>query len=191
MLLYPLTDKSAGVKNAESYVSDHKKWFGMLYYSIIVKKTKSKTYYTMLAWDGNDKFSSKKIIDVITFDKEGVPNFGAPIFNMDKLHQRRVVFTHSPSCSMSLKYSSKKDSIIFDHLAPPSPQLEGQFQYYCPDLGCDGFGFKRGKWNFSTDIIATNEKNERDKNYVNPLDSHPDKESDSFKKGGKARQKKK
>ncbi len=178
--LFPLIDKSAEIKDAEGYVSDNKKWFGMLYYKIILKKTKNNTYYTLLAWDGNDKLSSKKIIDVLTFDKNGSPRFGASIFNMNKLHQKRVIFEHAATCTMSLKYNTKKDSIIFDHLTAPSPQLEGQYQYYCPDLGCDGFGFKRGKWNFGSDVIATNEKDERDKNYVNPLKTSPARESNTF-----------
>ncbi len=189
--LYPLTDRSSEIKNADNYVSDNKKWYGMLYYNVIIKKTKSNTYYTLLAWDGNDKLSSKKIIDVLTFDKSGIPHFGASIFNMGKVHQKRVIFEHASTCTMSLKYNQKKDSIIFDHLVPPQPQLEGQYQYYCPDLGCDGFGFKRGKWNYATDIIATNDKNEKDKNYVNPLNTGTARESNTLIKRGKTKQKKK
>lgn len=189
ILLFPLIDKSAEIKNAENYSGDNKKWYGMLYYKVIVKKTKSTTYYTMLAWDGNDKLSSKKIIDVITFDKNGTPRFGASIFNMGKVHQKRVIFEHATSCTMSLKYSSKKDSIIFDHLVAPQPQLEGQYQYYCPDLGCDGFGFKRGKWNFATDMVATNEKEERDKNYVDPRSTSPIRESNTLIKKTKKKKK--
>jgi hypothetical protein len=191
ILLFPLIDKSSEIKNAESYVSDNKKWYGMLYYKIIIKKTKSNTYYTLLAWDGNDKLSSKKIIDVLTFDKNGTPHFGADIFNMGKVHQKRVIFEHAVTCTMSLKYSEKKDSIIFDHLVPPLPQLEGQYQYYCPDLGCDGFGFKHEKWNFCTDINATNEKNEKDKMYVNPLNTSPVRQSNTLIKRGKIKQEKK
>ena len=139
--LYPLIDKSAEIKNPENTISDNKKWCGMLYYKIIIKKTKSKTYYTLLAWDGNDKLSVKKIIDVLTFDNNGTPHFGADIFIMPKKYPKRVIFEYNASCSMSLKYNSKKDSIVFDHLAPSEPQLEGQFQYYCPDMSYDGFGF--------------------------------------------------
>lgn len=191
ILLFPLIDKSASVRNEESYVSDNKKWLGMLYYKIIPKKTKNKTFYTLLAWDGNNKFSSKKIIDVLTFAKNGTPSFGNYLFNMNKLHQKRVIFEYSKLCSMSLKYDEKKESIIFDHLIPTQPQLEGQFQYYCPDLGCDGFGFKRGRWNFETDITATNEKNENDKHYVHPLDKNIDKKSDTFSKDAKPKKRRK
>lgn len=190
-LLFPLTDRSATVKKGETYISDNKKWFGMLYYKVIPKKAKNKTYYTLLAWDGNDQLSTKKIIDVLTFTRNGTPRFGAYLFNMNKMHQKRVIFEYSNDCSMSLRYDTKKDSIIFDHLIPSQPLLEGQYQYYCPDLGCDGFGFKRGRWNFGADVNATNEKNDRDKYYVDPRDKHTNKESDTFVKDAKPKKKKK
>jgi hypothetical protein len=106
----------------------------------------------------------------LTFDKAGVPHFGADIFNFQKRYPKRVIFEYSATCSMSLKYSSKKDSIVFGHLAPIEPQLEGQFQYYCSDLSFDGFGFKKGKWNYGADVNAVNEKDDKDKFYGNPHD---------------------
>ncbi len=168
--IFPLIDKSEVTKNPENYTSDNKKWYGMLYNKIILKKTKTTNYYTLLAWDGNDKFSSKKIIDVLTFDLNGIPHFGAEVFNMQKKHLKRVIFEYASSCSMSLRFDNKKDSIIFDHLAPTSPQLEGQYQYYCSDMSYDGFGFKKGKWNYGTDVNATNEKDEKDILYNDPHD---------------------
>ncbi len=171
--LYPLTDKSAEIKNPDNAITDNKKWFGMWYYKIIEKKWKGKPIYTLLAWDGNDKFSSKKIIDVLSFDANGTPRFGADIFTIEKKYPKRIIFEYSAKCTMSLKYSSKKDSIVFDHLAPTSPQLEGQYQYYCNDMSYDGFGFKKGKWYYGTDLNAINDKDEKDKLYHNPHDASP------------------
>lgn len=171
MQLYMLYDKSAEIKNPENAITDNKKWFGMLYQDkIIIKKNKSKTYYTLLGWDGNDNFTQKKIIDILTFDNKGVPHFGADIFNYQKKYPKRVIFEYSATCSMSLRYSSRKDSIIFGHLAPIRPQMEGQFQYYCSDMSFDGFGFKKGKWNYGIDVNAVNDKDEKDRFYHDPHD---------------------
>ncbi len=190
--LFPLIDKSAEIKNPDNAITDNKKWFGMLYYKIILKKTKSKTYYTLLARDMNDKFSQKKIIDVLTFDNNGTPRFGADIFVFQKKYPKRIIFEYSASCTMSLKFSTKKDSIIFDHLAPTQPQLEGQFQYYCSDMSYDGFGFKHGKWNYGTDLNAINEKDEKDKLYHDPHDITPtSNESNAIIKHEKSKKKKK
>lgn len=179
--LYPLIDKSPEIKNPENAITDNKKWFGMRYYKIIHNKTKSKNYYTLLGWDGNDKFSQKKIIDVLTFDNNGIPRFGADIFNFQKKYPKRVIFEYSASCSMSLKYNTRKDSIVFGHLAPIEPHLEGQFQYYCSDMSYDGFGFKKGKWNYGADLNAVNEKDEKDKLYGNPRGNNPGNKSNNYK----------
>ncbi|MES2590474.1 MAG: hypothetical protein V4608_01230 [Bacteroidota bacterium] len=178
--LYSLIDKSLEIKNPENVITDNKKWFGMLYYKIIPIKTKKQTYYTLLGWDGNDKFTSKKIIDVLTFDDKGLPHFGADIFNIPKKNPKRVIFEYAASCTMSLKYNAKKDSIVFDHLAPEQPQLEGQYQYYCTDMSYDGFGFKRGKWNYGADVSATNEKDNNDKYYNDPRNTKQTHESNNF-----------
>ena len=189
--LYPLIDKSAEIKNPDNYISDNKKWFGMLYYKIILKKTKAKKYYTLLGWDGNDKITRKKIIDVLTFDNNGTPRFGADIFNMQKKYPKRIIFEYSANCNMSLRFSTKKDSIVFDHLAPNSPQLEGQYQYYCNDGSYDGFGFKGGKWNYGMDLNAINEKDEKDKIYIDPrTDTSNKKESRTLKQDRKKKKQK-
>jgi hypothetical protein len=166
--VFSLTDVSKNVTNTENYISDHTKWYGMLYYKIIPKKSKQKVFYTLLAWDGNDKFSQKKIIDVLTFDNKGNPVFGGSVFNTPKGTKKRVVLEYSATCTISLKYNKSKDSIVFDHLVPTEPQLEGQFQYYCTDFTYDGFGFKNGKWNYGEYIRVRNEKHERDKYYSDP-----------------------
>ncbi len=178
--VHQLVDKSAEIKNPENTISDNKTWYGMLYYSLIPKGTKKQTYYTLLAWDGNDKISKKKIIDVLTFDDKGVPHFGADIFNMPKKNPKRIIFEHAASCTMSLKYNSKKDFIVFDHLAPENPLLEGQFQYYCIDMSYDGFVFKRGKWNYEEDLNITNDKAPNDKFYNDPHNTKPTKGSNTI-----------
>ena len=190
MQLYPLIDKSDEIKKPENTISDNKKWYGMGYYKIIQKKTKSKTYYTLLAWDGNDKYTSKKIIDVLTFDNNGTPRFGADIFVMQKKYPKRIIFEYSSTCSMSLKYSEKKDSIVFDHLAPTEPRLEGQFQYYCGDMSYDGFGFKHGKWNYGMDLNAINEKDYKDKIYNDPHNNGKTSESNLIIQPKKKKKKK-
>ncbi len=181
MQLYPLIDKSEEIKKPENTISDNKKWYGMLYYKIIEKKTKAKTYYTLLAWDGNDKYTSKKIVDVLTFDNNGTPRFGADIFNFQKKYPKRIIFEYSSTCTMSLKFSEKKDSIVFDHLAPTESKLEGQYQYYCGDMSYDGFGFKHGKWNYGMDVNAINEKDYKDKIYNDPHNNGKTRESDNYK----------
>lgn len=188
--IHPLIDKSLEIKNPENTVSDNKNWFGMLYYTVIPTKTKKKTYYTLLGWDGNDKFSKKKIIDILTFDDKGIPHFGADVFNIPKKNPKRVIFEYAADCTISLKYNSKKGLIVVDHLAPENPLLEGQFQYYCTDMSYDGFEFKKGKWNYIPAIDITNEKDPNDRFYNDPNKSKPVKGSNRIIPVEKPKQKK-
>jgi hypothetical protein len=171
--LFKLNDCSSTIKNSENYTSDHQKWFGMLYYKIIPVKHKKKKYYTLLAWDGNDKLTSKKIIDVLTFNADGTPHFGADVFKLEKKTVKRVVFEYSAQAVMSLKYNEDKKLIVFDHLAPSQSKLEGQFQYYGPDFSFDALNFSKGKWIYIPDIDARNNRNKNDNNYNNPKENKP------------------
>ena len=167
-VVYPLIDKSGDVINPENYISDNNKWYGMLYYKILEKKYKKKTSYILLGWDGNDKLTSKKIIDVLSFSDDGSPRFGDGIFEMGKRLPKRVVFEYSAQIVMSLKYDEQRRLIVFDHLAPPSNGLEGQHQFYGPDMSYDGFIFKKGKWIYVEDVDARNSNNSKDKLYNDP-----------------------
>jgi hypothetical protein len=168
--LFSLGDKSSEIKNAENYTGDAGKWFGMLYYKIIPVQVKRKKYYTLLGFNANDRLTSKKIIDILYFAADGSPKFGADLFRLEKKSPKRMIFEYSAQVAMSLKYNESSKMIILDHLSPPEPRLEGQFQYYGPDFSLDGFEFKKGKWNYIPEIDARNKKNSRDNLYKDPMD---------------------
>lgn len=181
ILVFPLIDRSVEIKNPENHMSDNKKWYGMLYYKIVPLKTRSKTYYTLLGWDGNDKISQKKFIDILTFDNNGNPRFGADIFDIPKKNPKRICFEYAHNCTFVLRYNEDMNMIVFDRLGPMEPQLAGQFQYYCTtDFQYDGYKIKKGKWLFMTDIQPRNEKTNGDKLYQNPESNNGKKESDQI-----------
>ena len=156
--LYELTDKSQTIKNPETYVGDNTKWFGMLYYTIIP----CGDYYTLLGWDGNDKLSARKFIDVLSFKKDGTPLFGKPVFKMPKKIPSRVLFEYNAKLTMTLRYNPTSESIVFDHLAPKEDFLDKQYQFYGPDLSYDAFIYRRGKWNFEEEVDVQNPRSKTD-----------------------------
>lgn len=135
-------------------------WYGALYYKIIPKKKGSKTYYTLLGYDGNNQTSTIKIVDALTITGTRV-KLGAPIFLTDDGVEKRLFFEYSKMATMSLKYQDNRDLIIMDHLAPESPNLEGFREYYVPDLTYDAMAFQRGKWVTRKNIIATNSESRK------------------------------
>ncbi len=164
-LLYPLIDKSDSINNPETQTLEPRNWYGELYYKIVFNKFAGRKYYTLLAWDGNNNESQKKIIDVLTFNSNDKPVFGAPIFKYNKKTYKRIIFEYNATVSMSLKYDKqnteygkkKRTMIIFDRLCPADPSLEGSYAFYYPETNIfDSFIFKKGKWNFVKDVDARN-----------------------------------
>jgi len=158
---FKLVDKSAGIKNPETHIGTADKWFGMLYYQLI----ECKGFYTLLAWDGNTKIVQRKFIDVLYFKPDGTPVFGKDVFKFPRKNPRRIMFEYSSDVSMSLRYSSKSDMIIYSHLGPreEGTLMEGLPQYYGPDGSYDAMKLKKNKWVIIEDIDARNEKTKNDK----------------------------
>jgi hypothetical protein len=156
-----LTDASSEISKPTSQTLKNNKWFGALYYKLWEVKYKKQKYYMLLGWDGNNAFSNKKLIDVFYFKNKNEITFGAPIFEYNKKIQNRVFFEHAERVSMSLKLQENSGKIVFDHLAPSQPNLEGQYEFYCPDFTTDAFEFKKGKWRLILNYEVRNEKEKK------------------------------
>ena len=127
-------------------------WYGAVYYSLIFKKYKGERHYILLGWDGNDHFTNKKIIDIIVIEEDEIPVFGKDVFKTKTGFNKRMIFEYGERVSMSLRYDKNLKMIIWDHLSPSKQELEGNFEYYGPDLTYDGFIFEKGIWNFISDV---------------------------------------
>ncbi|MGE0562344.1 MAG: hypothetical protein AB7O47_11035 [Flavobacteriales bacterium] len=164
-----LVDRSAELKKPEFQTLTDKTWFGALYYEIIHNKKLGNDTYTLLGWDGDYNLTNKKIIDVMTVNKNGTIKFGSSIFKMDKKVQKRVIFTYAETAVMSLKYDVKTQLIIFDYLVPTSSNLDGVFEYYGPSLNrFDGFIVNKNKWEYQKDVDIQQSKNLKDRFYNSP-----------------------
>lgn len=156
--LTELVDASLSIKKPESAVLKASNWYGAHYYKIIQVKRKRITYYCLLGADWNDRLSKKKLMEVLSFEKDGSLKFGAPIINYNKITVSCLIFEYSSKVSMSLNYDEKRKRIIFDHLSPIEEGLKGQYQFYAPDLSYDALKFKKGKWQHIENIDARNGK---------------------------------
>jgi hypothetical protein len=145
--MIPLFDAGPLIKKPEDTTVDNNYWWGALYYKILPVKVKGEMCYTLLGWNGADKKSNKKVIDVLRF-QEGTPIFGAPIFKVgpnDIMY--RVVFEYSNEVqNMVLKYEPEKKYIVFDHLAPLTAKAIGIYELYYPDGSYDYLEFKDNYW---------------------------------------------
>ena len=151
-----LHDHAEDIRNPEDTLLTPACWYGALYYDILLDRWQGTSFYTLLGIGYEDMFMTRKIIDVITFDKEGDIIFGAPIFSTDKHIHDRVIFRFSARVSMLLHYNGQMKMIVFDHLSPSRPQYEGLYQFYGPDSSYDGFAFYNGMWHLKRDLDVRN-----------------------------------
>jgi hypothetical protein len=131
-----------------------------LFYEIVEKKEAGKTYYTLLGFDFNNGISYKKYIDVLTFNAQGIPSFGAPLFagSKDSGIKSRIVFEYSSRSVLHLKYHETLDKIVFNWLYPIVPEKVNDKSYYVPDATYDGYEFKHGKWMKVNDVLLKKDK---------------------------------
>lgn len=155
-----LLDKSAAIEKPESQSLDNKRWYGCLYYKILVTGTKGRHEYTLLGFDMNNRATKKRLIEVMSFSGNKV-NFGAGIFDFDdKTARKRIVFEYSAEVQMALRYEENNGRIVFDHLSPDNKDAEGLYEFYFPDGSYDALVLEDGRWKFVSDVDVRGEKTE-------------------------------
>ena len=170
--LYPLFDNSAFIQNPQDTILTNDSWYGAHYYTIIVPKrwfSKNKKY-VLLGWKGHNQNSQQKVIDVLSFAKNGSPIFGAANLKLKDKTQHRIIFEYTTQAVMMLRSLSDKKWIVYDHLAAPNARSEGNFEVYGPDLSYDGLKYRRGKWILMEKIDLRNEASMEDAKFNNPLE---------------------
>lgn len=152
---FRLIDRSVTVKNPETYIGSPDKWFGMLYVQLI----ECDGFYTLIGWDGNDKLTQRKFVDVLYFRGNGAPVFGKDVFKFERKNPKRLMFEWSQEVSMSLKYIEKRNQIVFSHLSSKQEGsvLDGQFQYYGPDGSFDALELRKDKWVLMENVDANSD----------------------------------
>jgi hypothetical protein len=170
---FRLLDRSATVKSPENYIGSPEKWFGMLYTQLV----ECDGFYTLIGWDGNDKLTQRKFVDVLYFRANGDPVFGKDVFKFPRKNPKRLMFEYSSEVTMSLKYNEKRDLILFHHLVPRERDgaMENQYQFYGPDAQFDALQLKHDKWvllenvEANSDIDPIKESKKPDPKKQNPV----------------------
>jgi hypothetical protein len=155
-LVFRLHDRSQDITNPESAILSAEKWWGALYYEILMNRYKGSCVYTIFGLDMNDQYSNKKVIDMLVFENNQNPVFGRPAFRMDGKLKNRVIFEYAEDVVMTVRYNEKNKMIVFDHLSPIEPALKNNPRFYAPDSSYDGFRFRKGIWEYVPDIDVRN-----------------------------------
>jgi hypothetical protein len=148
--LFPLIDRTSVISHPVDTVTNNEWWLGSIYYKIIQKKFNNTDYYTLLGYDENTMKSTKKRIEVLSFDGAGKPVFGGPFFSFEedsvkKPMQTRFWIEYKKEGNARLQFDQEMDMIIYDHLISENNEPDKKYTYI-PDGDYEGFKWKNGRW---------------------------------------------
>jgi hypothetical protein len=148
--LIELSDSSYAIAHPENAKLSSGKWYGALYYRILMNKKDGKKYYTLLGWKGKDVMHTQKVIDVLHFSGDQIL-FGFPFFKTGNSYSNRLIFEFPAQAVMSLHYEENKKMIVYDHLGTTGA-AGSQAVIPGPTGSYDALKFKGGKWMLLKDI---------------------------------------
>jgi hypothetical protein len=149
--LTPLFDASPFTEQPCDSVRTPNQWIGALYYNILQHTYQGRSYYTLLGYDENDELTTRKWIDVLTFNELGQPLFGGLFFEYlpdDKkppLPAYRFLFEYKKNAGARMNYDPDLQLIIFAALVSEkgNPAVHATL---VPEGGYEGFKWVNGKW---------------------------------------------
>lgn len=169
LILTELNDANDSYTPIPEQVIDAKNWYGALYYKMITVEYNGGNQYVLLGWDGGTTSSNFKIIDVLSFKGNSV-KFGSPLFVNKKKVLKRVVFEYADKSNMTLRMDEARNRILFDHLSPENPSLNGVYSFYVPDFSYDAYAWVDDRFELQEDVIATNDVTDEKTSTIYVLD---------------------
>lgn len=149
--LFPLLDMSDFTNAPDDSVRTAQNWIGAIYYGIVMKTFNSKKYYTLLGFDDNNMRSTKKWMEVLTFNEKGRPVFGGTYFSIANdstsalLQPARFCLEYKKDARARINYDKDLDIVVFDHLVSESNEPRKAYTLV-PDGDYEGFKWENGKW---------------------------------------------
>jgi hypothetical protein len=149
--LIPLIDNSDNSNNPFDSVRSNQRWIGAIYYKIILTKYNSTNIYTLLGYDDNDEKTNRKWMEVLTFDKDGVAQFGGRYFQYpnDDIKPKQPAFRfcleYKKEAKARLNFDTSINMIVFDHLTSEEKN-PARRQSLIPDGDFEGFKWIESRW---------------------------------------------
>ena len=155
--ILPLIDVSGEViRGAEDSVFSNSRWYGNMYYNMLMKPVDGKNLYFLFGWNGNSMNSERKIVDAFYIDDRGQAVFGAPVFSVLDRGKRkktnRLVIEYEKGAKVSMNYDTETKQIIFDHCESQIGDPAKKYTYI-PDGTYDGLEWDGNQWVMHENVV--------------------------------------
>jgi hypothetical protein len=158
--LFPLIDMSDFTDNPVDSVRANTNWIGAIYYGMVMKTFNNKKYYTLFGYDENNFRSTRKWLEVLTFNERNEPQFGGRyfVYPSDEIKAPQPAFRflleYKKDGAARIGYDPEMDMIVFDHLVSESKDPTKKYTLV-PDGDHEGFKWKDGKWVYIEKVFNT------------------------------------
>ena len=124
--LFPLIDRSEEMDELPVYDAiSPDKWYGSLYYALRQFDTREGRKYLLMGYDAHTFFERRKVVDVLSFGKDGVPVFGAYVFAAADKEKttipiekfQRLFLEYSAEATVKLNGDDQYKMLMMDHMA--------------------------------------------------------------------------
>ncbi len=153
--LYPLVDRSFELEDEtlEQQALQADQWYGYVVYDLQQFEGAMGRQYLIFGADSYGAYHRRKIVDVVSFQPNGQPLFGAPVFvekdeESGQLVGRksRLVQHYSAASYVSTRYESSPPTIVLENLIPVAG-IYGEGPTNVPDGSYLAYRLaKDGKW---------------------------------------------
>lgn len=155
--ILPLIDVSGEViRGAEDSVFSNSRWYGNMYYNMLMKPVDGKNLYFLFGWNGNSMNSERKIVDAFYIDDRGQAVFGAAVFSVLDRGKRkktnRLVIEYEKGAKVSMNYDTETKQIIFDHCESQIGDPAKKYTYI-PDGTYDGLEWDGNQWVMHENVV--------------------------------------
>lgn len=147
--MFPLYDYSDSTDTPEDSIRTPKNWIGAVYYRIIQKSWQGKPVYTVLGYDENNDRTTRKWMEILSFNQNGEPRFGGvfPVsVGKGKIQTHaRYLLEYKKGSSAKLNFDADEDMIIMDHLVSENNQPDNKATMV-PGGDYEAFKWTNGNW---------------------------------------------
>ncbi len=156
--LIPLYDGSDFTDRPVDSVRTNENWIGALYYNIVMKSYNNKKYYTLIGYDENDARTTKKWVEVLTFNNNNKPVFGGRYFSYPNDPTKppqpayRFCLEFKKEANAKLNFDPEIDRIVFAKLVSETGEVSKK--HTLVPLGpIEGFKWELGRWIYVSEVL--------------------------------------
>jgi hypothetical protein len=159
--IFPLRDLRDTLPYHTQQILTPNNWYGSVYYNIVKQTINRQNVYTLFGFEAANFTSRRKIVEILTFDENRNPEFGAPLFHFKDSSAVKILDTlnrffieYKWNASPTLNYDKELDIIVYDHLASVDPSANGATFAYVPDGQYEGFKWIKNRWQWIQKVFT-------------------------------------